>query len=164
MTETWDKLPLNLMDELAEKETYRRDVYRPIYSLHKWWARRPGSTFRCLSLAAMTDDTITKDDILTRRSSGSHDGLYIDSYDPQINPNDQHVDRDVTVLDPFAGGGTTLVESNRLGAEVTGYELNPVAWWTEKKSMDNVNIEVLKQAFDDLWKTHVKNWENTTRL
>jgi len=147
-TETWDKLPLNLMDELAEKETYRRDVYRPIYSLHKWWARRPGSTFRCLGLAALTDDTITKDDILTERTTGSHDGLYIDSYDEQLNPNDEHIDRDVTVLDPFAGGGTTLVEMNRLGADVVGYELNPVAWWTEKKSMDDVNLDVLEREFD----------------
>ncbi len=136
------------MDKLAEKETYRRDVYRPIYSLHKWWARRPGSTFRCLGLAALTDDTITKDDILTERNSGSHDGLYIDSYDERINPNDEHIDRDVTVLDPFGGGGTTLVELNRLGADVIGYELNPVAWWTEKKSMDDVNLDVLKQEFD----------------
>lgn len=146
--ETWDKLPLNLMDELAEKETYRRDVYRPIYSIHKWWARRPGSTFRCLGLAALTDDTITKDDILTARNSGSHDGLYIDSYDEQINPNDKHINRDVTVLDPFAGGGTTLVELNRLGADVIGYELNPVAWWTEKKSMDDVDLDVLKREFN----------------
>jgi adenine-specific DNA methylase len=150
--ETWDKLPLNLMDELAEKETYRRDVYRPIYSLHKWWARRPGSTFRCLGLAAMTDETITKDDILTERTTGSHDGLYLDSYHDEINPNDDHIDRDVTVLDPFAGGGTTLVESNRLGADVIGYELNPVAWWTEKKSMDDVNLDVLEQEFDRILK------------
>ena len=148
MTKTWDKLPLNLMDELAEKETYRRDVYRPVYSIHKWWARRPGSTFRCLSLAAMTDGDISKEDILTRRNSGSHDGLYVDSYDQQINPSDEHIDRDVTVLDPFAGGGTTLVESNRLGADVIGYELNPVAWWTEKKSMDDVDLDILEQEFD----------------
>jgi len=148
MTETWDKLPLNLMDELAEKETFRRDVYRPIYSLHKWWARRPGSTFRCLALAAMTDETITKDDILTERTTGTHYGLYLDSYHEEINANDEHIDRDVTVLDPFAGGGTTLVESNRLGADVIGYELNPVAWWTEKKSMDDVNLDVLKREFD----------------
>ena len=136
------------MDVLAEKETYRRDVYRPIYSLHKWWARRPGSTFRCLALAAMTDDTITKDDILTERTTGTHHGLFLDSYHDKINPNDEHIDRDVTVLDPFAGGGTTLVESNRLGADVIGYELNPVAWWTEKKSMDDVNLDVLEREFD----------------
>ncbi|MFC7214301.1 DUF1156 domain-containing protein [Saliphagus sp. GCM10025334] len=146
--ETWDKLPLELMDELAEKETYRRDVYRPIYSVHKWWARRPGSTFRCLSLAAMTDATITKEDILTERTTGTHYGLYLDSYHEEINPNDEHIDRDVTVLDPFAGGGTTLVESNRLGANVIGYELNPVAWWTEKKSMDDVNLDVLEREFE----------------
>jgi len=136
------------MDKLAEKEAYRRDVYRPIYSLHKWWARRPGSTFRCLGLAAMTDETISKGDILTRRSSGSHDGLYVNSYNPQINPDDKHIDRDVTILDPFAGGGTTLVEMNRLGADVIGYELNPVAWWTEKKSMDDVNVDVLEREFN----------------
>ena len=146
--ESWDKLPLNLMDELAEKETYRRDVYRPIYSLHKWWARRPGSTFRCLGLAAMTDETITKDDILTERQSGSHDGLYLDSHDENINPDDEHIDRNVTILDPFAGGGTTLVEMNRLGTDIIGYELNPVAWWAEKKSMDDVNLDVLEQEFD----------------
>ncbi|WP_135807378.1 DUF1156 domain-containing protein [Halorussus marinus] len=146
--QTWDKLPLELMDELAEKETYRRDVYRPLYSLHKWWARRPGSTFRCLGLAALTDDTISKDDILTERNSGTHDGLYLDSYHEQYNPNDKHIDRDVTVMDPFAGGGTTLAELNRLGADVVGYELNPVAWWTEKKMMDDVNLEVLEQEFD----------------
>ncbi|MDL0122724.1 DUF1156 domain-containing protein [Halobacterium salinarum] len=146
--QTWDKLPLELMDELAEKETYRRDVYRPLYSLHKWWARRPGSTFRCLGLAALTDDTISKDDILTERNSGTHDGLYLDSYHEQYNPNDEHIDRDVTVMDPFAGGGTTLAELNRLGADVVGYELNPVAWWTEKKMMDDVNLDVLEQEFD----------------
>jgi putative DNA methylase len=149
-TETWDKLPLELMDKLAEKETYRRDVYRPIYSLHKWWARRPGSTFRSLGLAALTDETITKEDILSELHDGSHEGLYLDSYDQQINPDDIHIDRDVSVLDPFAGGGTTLVELNRLGADVTGYELNPVAWWTEKKSMDDVNLDVLEREFDQI--------------
>ena len=147
-TETWDKLPLELMDKLAEKETYRRDIYRPIYSLHKWWARRPGSTFRSLGLAALTDDTITKDDILSELHNGSHEGLYLDSYDQRINPDDEYIDRDVSVLDPFAGGGTTLVELNRLGADVTGYEINPVAWWTEKKSMDDVNLDVLEDEFE----------------
>ena len=57
--ETWEKLPLGLMDDLAEREKYRVDVYRPIYSMHKWWARRPGSTFRTLGLAALTDDSTT---------------------------------------------------------------------------------------------------------
>ncbi len=138
------------MDEMAELETYNRYHYRPIYSLHKWWARRPGSTFRFLGLAGMTDETISKDDLLTERNTGSHDGLFIDSHDDKINPGDRHIDRDVTILDPFAGGGTTLVELNRLGADVIGYELNPVAWWTEKKSIEDVNIDVLETEFKKL--------------
>ncbi|WP_242509227.1 DUF1156 domain-containing protein [Natrinema altunense] len=96
----------------------------------------------------MTDEDITKDDILTERTTGTHDGLYLDSYHDEINPNDEHIDRDVTVLDPFSGGGTSLVESNRLGADVIGYELNPVAWWTEKKSMDDVDLDVFEREFD----------------
>lgn len=33
--ETWDKLPLGVMDRLAELESYNRYHYRPIYSMHK---------------------------------------------------------------------------------------------------------------------------------
>ena len=96
-----------------------------------------------MGLAALTDDTVTKDDILTERSSGTHDGLY-------INPKDEYIERGATVLDPFAGGGTSLVELNRLEANVIGYELNPVAWWTEKKSMDDVSLNLLQQEFEGI--------------
>ena len=47
MTIQSNKLPLDLMDELAERENFRPDVYRPYRSLHKWWARRSGTTFSC---------------------------------------------------------------------------------------------------------------------
>lgn len=131
------------MDELAESESYRRDVYRPIYSIHKWWARRPGSTFRILGLAALTDDSVTNSDIIQERDSGSHDGLY-------LNTDSEKIDSSTTVLDPFTGGGVTHVELNRLGAETVGYELNPVAWFITKKSIDEVDTEKLEQEFESL--------------
>ena len=31
------------------------------------------------------------------------------------------------VLDPFVGGGTSLVEAERCGARVIGYDIDPVA-------------------------------------
>lgn len=40
-------------------------------------------------------------------------------------PTDQH--QSVTVLDPFAGVGTTLVEGLRQGFNVVGFEINPFA-------------------------------------
>lgn len=140
--ETWEKLPLELMDEFAEREGYRRDVYRPVYSMHKWWARRSGATFRMLGLAALTDDSVTQSEILRENPSGSYDGLYLQHQDDDLE--------DATILDPFAGGGTTLVEANRLGADTIGYELNPVAWWTIKKSVDEVDLSKLESEFDEM--------------
>jgi adenine-specific DNA methylase len=142
MTINSDKLPLDLMDEFAERESYSRHHYRPIYSMHKWWARRPGSTFRILSLAALTDDDVTKDDILRRNDSGSYDGLYLD--------HDEYDFSDEVVLDPFTGGGTPLIEANRVGAQTIGYELNPVAWFVTKKSVDEVDLDELKSKYDEV--------------
>ncbi|MGB9960781.1 DUF1156 domain-containing protein (plasmid) [Halobacterium sp. MBLA0001] len=142
MTETWDKLPLDLMDDFAEKESYSRHHYRPVYSMHKWWARRPGSTFRILTLAALTGDDTTKDDIIRRNDSGTYDGLYLNTKEEDFSDN--------VILDPFSGGGTTLVEANRLGADTIGYELNPVAWYVVKKSIDDVDLDALKEAYDEL--------------
>lgn len=140
--ESWDKLPLGLMDDMAKRESYNRYHYRPIYSLHKWWARRPGATFRTLGLACLTDENVSKDDILKQNQSGIYEGLYLQNQEDKFS--------DEIVLDPFAGGGTTLVELNRLGANTVGYELNPVAWWTIKKSIDEVDLGELREEFENL--------------
>ncbi|MFC7195353.1 DUF1156 domain-containing protein [Halosimplex aquaticum] len=109
--------------------------------MHKWFAPRPGSTFRILSLAALTDDKTTRDDILsTNDAKTKYHGKYLESNDFE----------GATILDPFAGGGTTLVEANRVGADVIGYELNPVAWWINKKIKDDVDVPELRQASTEL--------------
>lgn len=53
----------------------------------------------------------------------------------------------VTILDPFMGGGTTIVESLRLGANAVGVDLNPVAWFVVKKETDGCDLEELERAF-----------------
>jgi adenine-specific DNA methylase len=40
------------------------------------------------------------------------------------------------VLDPFAGGGAIPLEAMRLGCEVTSSDLNPVAWFIQKCTLD----------------------------
>ena len=37
--------------------------------------------------------------------------------------------KQLKVLDCFMGGGTTLVEGSRLGFQMSGVDLNPVAWF-----------------------------------
>lgn len=48
-------LPLQdeaMLSALAQYETGKRQYYRPVYSVHKWWERRPGALFRAILLAA----------------------------------------------------------------------------------------------------------------
>jgi len=40
------------------------------------------------------------------------------------------------VLDPFAGGGAIPLEAMRLGCEVTAIDINPVAWFVEKCTLE----------------------------
>src|SRR5207344_1414021 len=40
------------------------------------------------------------------------------------------------VLDPFAGGGAIPLEAMRLGCEVTASDLNPVAWFILKCTLE----------------------------
>lgn len=144
------------MDEFAERESYSRRHYRPVYSMHKWWARRPGSTFRMLGLACLTDENTTKDDILKQNESGSYSGQYLRNNSDEFN--------DITVLDPFTGGGTTLVELNRLGTDTIGYELNPVAWWTTKKTIEDVDLRKLGEGYKNVIQTvrkEIGDWYKT---
>jgi tRNA G10 N-methylase Trm11 len=41
-----------------------------------------------------------------------------------------------TVLDPFCGTGTTLVECKKLGLESVGIERNPMAWFASRVKLD----------------------------
>ena len=33
------------------------------------------------------------------------------------------------IADPYMGGGTPLIEANRIGIDVLGCDINPMAYW-----------------------------------
>ena len=124
-----ESFPIVEVNRLAEPE---RNSFKPIYQMHKWWARRASSVFRAILLGAMKP---AGTDIMKE--------FYKDhSNDPDTNG--------VTVLDPFMGGGTTIVEALRLGAKAIGIDLNPVAWFIVKTEVEPVDIDELKAAFERL--------------
>src|SRR3990170_4388901 len=41
-------LPVEEVDLLATRESFNKHLFRPNTYLHKWWARRSGTTFRYL--------------------------------------------------------------------------------------------------------------------
>ncbi|RLB66053.1 MAG: hypothetical protein DRH04_09870 [Deltaproteobacteria bacterium] len=48
------------------------------------------------------------------------------------------------------GGGTTLVEGSRLGMQMTGVDLNPVAWFVVKNELACSDPEQVKALFDHI--------------
>lgn len=142
--------PIEQVNEIANRESHAKRYYRPVYTMHKWWARRLGSVFRSILLYALADEEMSvRGD---RQSQIGTDGL------PQVdweNPDAlweyylEDVDLgDKTILDPFMGGGTSIVEALRMGANAIGSELNPVAWFIVKKQVEQVDLEALDDAFE----------------
>lgn len=110
---------------------------KPIYQMSKWWARRRSSVFRSLLIAAATQ--APEDE--TQAAKLVWDAYYA---------NHQKADNftNLRVLDPFMGGGTTLVEGARLGFQLTGIDLNPVAWFVTKNELAGTDPEEVKAFFD----------------
>jgi ssDNA-binding Zn-finger/Zn-ribbon topoisomerase 1 len=123
--------PIVEINRLAEPERVGSGV-RPIYSMGKWFARRASCVFRAILLGCLKP---AGTDIMAE--------FYKDhTNDPDTNGK--------VVLDPFMGGGTTVVEALRLGCKVIGIDLNPVAWFITKTEVEPVDIEELKAAFQRL--------------
>ncbi len=165
--------PIERVNEIAKKETTggAREYYRPIYTMHKWWARRAGSVFRSISLYSLLniDSEVEVHDPGVNADLGTFGGGLNDI---ESLIEDLDIDRPETlwplyskdvrvegkkVLDPFMGGGTTLGEASRFGAEVTGYDLNPVAWFVTKKEMEahDTDLDSLDSGFEKV-KSDVK--------
>jgi len=109
---------------LAEKQIQQN--YRPLIAVHKWFARRPGTLFRSLLLAEFGDGPVGEN------FYRSHDF------------SDKHV------FDPFMGGGTTVVEANRLGCTVSAADINPMAWWIVRQEVQDLNLVAYQKAVDAL--------------
>jgi putative DNA methylase len=203
--------PLHEVNRLAVKEA---NAKKPIYTMHKWWARRLSCVFRTILLASAIDwedwdrlepwrrdddgdfvdaggNKLTDEREYHRRQrraglNSAWERLYyrldetanaairwaftkpVDGSSVRLTEHlaslglgegewgpdatwwqelDWSGREPITVLDPFMGGGTTIVEALRLGANVVGVDLNPVAWFVVKKETDGCDLEQLEQAF-----------------
>jgi putative DNA methylase len=90
--------------KLALREKQIQQNYRPVIGVHKWFARRPGTLFRNLLLAEFN-------------GSEPAESAYWRAHQLQG-----------VIADPFMGGGTPLIEANRLGFNVIGADVNPMAY------------------------------------
>ncbi|MHA2379328.1 MAG: DUF1156 domain-containing protein [Candidatus Thorarchaeota archaeon] len=118
--------PSKTIDEIAWSESNSR---KPIYHMHKWFARRVGCTFRAIILASFLEE-----DPMQRY----YEHVQLANMDgtPPI------------ILDPFMGGGTIIVEGHRLGCKMIGVDVNPMAWFITKKELEYVDVESATEEFE----------------
>ena len=122
-----DDFPFEFLSKLGERESWRKEVHRPIYHVHKWWAKRLGTVFRGILLGC---------------SLGKKDDLEAAFYEPQAI--------DGTVFDPFMGSGTTVGEAHKLGFSALGRDINPVAVEAVKVALGPLDRAKVEEAFHEL--------------
>jgi len=120
-----DSFPFEVLSEIAEIESWRKEINRPITHIHKWWAQRLGSVFRALAIGAFAPSGADVLDLF---------------YKPVRIPNG-------TVFDPFMGSGTTLVEAVKLGTRAIGRDINPVAHFIVKCSLSLYDRKAIVDTF-----------------
>lgn len=118
--------PEELADQLSQQEAFNKHLFRPNTYLHKWWARRCGSTFRAI-LKQFSPDPERRD----YYAPGGLEGKI--------------------VLDPMMGGGTTLHEAIRLGASVIGADIDPIPVVQARATLTQAALEDLQAAFDQFF-------------
>jgi len=114
------------ISSLALREKQIQQNYRPIIAVHKWFARRPGTLFRGLILSEFGDRPLKE---------------------AFFSANDL---KGVTIADPFMGGGTPLIEANRMGCDVLGYDINPMAWWIVNREIEHLDLVAYRKSATEL--------------
>lgn len=134
------EMPCDLMYQPSRKEASRK---KPVFFIHKYFARRITANFRMslLGFLANKDDDIAE--LFYKKSANRGD---------------------ITVLDPFMGGGTTIFEALRFGCNVIGNDLQPLSLFVTKALVEPVDEKAVNTEVKKLAKTvgeKIKNYYKT---
>jgi adenine-specific DNA methylase len=152
LIESW--LPLREVNEDAGLEVgfkSTRAYFDPkLRNVHTWFARRPASVARVLTLAGTLGDSIQQSLFTDIVGFNAREIAKKRRMPPLLfytTPKRSTVDslvgqftgrssRNVTVVDPMAGGGSIPLESLRLGFRTIAVEYNPVAYLVLKATIE----------------------------
>jgi putative DNA methylase len=125
-------LPLEAISKASKADKDRK--VGTIKNVHKWFAPMPTPAWRALLFATLIDDPGDEEgraellkfiERLVPAHGGAPDAETLAEARKMIQ--EATGGNPPTVFDPFCGGGSTLVEAQRLGLPAAGSDLNPVA-------------------------------------
>jgi adenine-specific DNA methylase len=120
-----ETFPFEALSDIAEAESWRKEINRPTTHIHKWWAQRLGTVFRALTIGAFAPSGADILDLFYK-SVRIPEGI---------------------VFDPFMGSGTTLAETVKLGARAIGRDINPVAHFLVKCALSVHDRKAILETF-----------------
>lgn len=123
-----DDFPFEVLSEIAESESWRKEINRPLSHIHKWWAQRLGSIFRAIVIGTLTPP---RADIMQLFYSGVRFP-------------------DAAVFDPFMGSGTTIVEALKLGTRAVGRDINAVAHFLVQNAIASHDRAEVVRVFQEI--------------
>lgn len=144
-------LPLEAINAECKREKSIRHGHPS--TLHLWWARRPLAAARAVIWASLVDDpsshpdkypTVEAQQKERDRLFGILSRLVVweNSNNPDVLAEAKAEIKKSTggsplsLLDPFAGGGTIPLEAQRLGLKAYAHDLNPVAVMINKATIE----------------------------
>ena len=116
------RFDVSLVADMALREKQIQQNYRPIIGVHKWFARRPGTLFRGLLLAEFGEGPLHEIFFRANDLGG------------------------LRIADPFMGGGTPLIEANRVGCDVEGFDINPMSAWIVREELELIDVAAYERA------------------
>lgn len=146
-------IPLTNINDAAVAEKKIKSGYPA--NIHMWWARRPLAASRAVIFAQLVDDPSEHPDRFPDETAIDAERERLFELMRQLadptGPSDEvlraaqlEIGRafpdGVTVLDPFAGGGSIPIEAQRLGLDVGSSDLNPVAVLLNRVLLDQVRV------------------------
>lgn len=136
--------PILNVNALSAIEASSGGTKKPIYQMSKWWARRQPSVFRSMLISAATKAP----------DNPSHAAKLVWE-NHYANHQKKGAFKNLNVADIFMGGGTTLVEGSRLGMQMSGNDLNPVAWFVVKQELADIDPDEVQRLLAEI-EEHVK--------
>jgi len=118
------------IEEIAELALREGQSTNPLYRIHRWFARRLGSQFRSIMVG-----------LCLGPDGANH---FWDAYIGDLKLDG------MLVLDPFVGGGTSLVEAIRCNANVIGYDIDPVATFITRFELGAANYNPDNQIISEI--------------
>jgi len=137
--------------ELGISGNFERDFFDPkIRNLHPWFARRPCSAARAITLASIFTNDVNENLFMDALGWNRKKEAYIQNKYPPLlfytDPNREIIANllskegkkldEIVVCDPMAGGGTIPFESLRLGVRSVAIDYSPVAYIILKATIE----------------------------